>query len=79
MENKKMYFFYSAKQAELTTHNPYAKLNKCLVGGLFGTKIFAKICDYTECTSKNRPFGNWDDYVYVGKGFVYEVNGRKRF
>lgn len=84
MKKEKYYFYYSQKQmAEIFRWTYYHKereeLNKCLVNGLFGTKLFAKVRYYTECTKQKKPSGLWDDYKYVGEGWIYEVNGIKQF
>ncbi len=29
---------------------------------------------YSECSSSKRPYGHWDDYVYLGKGHIESVS-----
>jgi len=77
----KKYFFYSKKQdcvirdMSLVEYQARSITNKCLINGLFGTKLFAKIEPYTECGNTKIPSGNWNDYVYLGRGWIYEVDG----
>lgn len=61
MREKRYYFWYSAKQ--LTSGKKMSpEGSHCEV--LIPDK--AEWQTYTECTRFNRPFGNWDDYVFLG-------------
>ena len=56
------YFWFSEEQRQISEKlNPPSTPNTVVIDG--------KRIAYTECTSKKKPFGNWGDYIYVGKEF----------
>jgi hypothetical protein len=62
------HFFYSEKQFNLKQRTCGVFVAKCKLSN-------GKIATYTEMTNKPKPSGTWDDYVYLGTGEVYSVNG----
>jgi len=56
---EKMHFFYSASQAEVLRENRAKRIF---------AKIGDKIVEYTEACHRKKPYGFWEDYVYLGEG-----------
>ena len=60
----KLYFWYSEGQRKVLKKS---ELNRALIKG--------QEVEYTECSQRKKAAGLWDDYVYLGKGAIYKVNG----
>jgi len=62
-----MYFWYSEKQKNVMRKrgDPRQKL----------AKIHGALVEYTECNKRMRLSGLWDDYKFLGKGFIHGING----
>lgn len=66
------YFWFSEKQLEIqkefsSCYIPHREYKKCTA------LIDGKVIRYTECCSRSVPFGNWDDYKYLGQGTIHMV------
>ena len=65
------YFFYSEKQKKEQCGAEDNKENYCKL------KNSGEIVEYTEMrTSTNKPFGDWDDYIYLGWGEYHHLEER---
>jgi len=58
------HFWYSKKQAAL--RYDFLDWGRCFA------LIDKKRVEYTEASSKDKPGGKWDDYVYLGKGLIMD-------
>lgn len=64
--NEKLYFWYSAEQDRVSKRFPSYKTTTAMIKG--------EEVEYSECSSKNKPGGKWEDYKYLGRGTIYRVN-----
>ena len=65
--NRKGFFFYSAKQKNVIDRGdfsyPHHQNNPT-----FCKLDDGRIVEYTEWCDTDTPFGEWDDYVFLGEG-----------
>ena len=64
------YFFFSEKQKDVLRYQDH--MEGCRFRSNYCKLNSGEVKEYTEWTHSPEPFGNWDDYIYLGEGEYYQ-------